>query len=333
MVIMMPKKIEISHRTILFTLAVLAGSWLVLQIRDILYLLFIALILTTAIRPLVDRLVRFRLPRVLVILLLYVLLIGGISIVIGSMIPTIGSQSSRFITDLPSTIEKLAPSFGVNLRALTQEFAPLTQNILMVGVGIVTNIVTVVTILVFTFYFLLGVPHLEPSIEKFFGSENSKKLLNIMNDVENRLGAWARGQILLMVTIGVFVYIGLTLLRMDYALPLAVLAGMLEVIPMAGPIISAVPAVLFALTISPLFALSVAALYFVIQQFENHLIVPYVMRKSVGLSPVLTIVALMIGGRFEGIVGALLAVPAILVVQVILTHITAPTEKESIKAS
>lgn len=329
----MHKTIEISHKTILFTLIVLAGSWLVLQIRDIIFFLFIAFIITTAIRPLVDRLVSYRIPRVLAILLLYVLLIGGISIAIGSMVPMIAQQSSRLIQELPSIIGELAPSIDVNLRAMTQEFVPLTQNIVSVGVEIFNNIFTLVTILVFTFYFLLGAPSLEPTVKKFFKEETSKKLIEILRDVEYRLGAWARGQIFLMGTIGIMVYVGLTLLGMDYALPLAVLAGLLEVVPMVGPIVSAVPAVLLALTMSPLFALFVAALYFVIQQFENHLIVPYVMRKSVGLSPIITIVALMIGGRFQGVIGAILAIPVILIVQVILMHVINPSEEDRIKTS
>jgi len=316
----MPRTIEISHRTILFTLGVLLGGYLLFQIRDILYLLFIAFILQTAIRPFVDKLVMFRVPRVLAIILLYVVTIGLIGGVIGSVIPQIVSQSSHMIAELPAVAGRLLPSLNIDIGSLTQEVAPFTQNVVRFGVEIFNNIITVVTIFVFTFYFLLGRNHLERTISTFVGKEETKKIVQILIDVEDKLGAWARGQSILMLVIGITTYIGLTLLRVDFALPLAVLAALLEMVPMIGPIISAVPAILVAVTISPFLGLSVAALYFVIQQLENHLIVPWIMKKSVGLSPILIIVSFMIGGRFEGVVGAILAVPTVLVIQVIAGH-------------
>jgi predicted PurR-regulated permease PerM len=231
----MPKTIEISHRTILFILGVLGAIWLVLQIQDILFLLFISFILMTALRPLVDMLVRVRLPRVLAILLIYVFLIGGFGSVVGTMVPTIASQTTRLIQTMPLTLEKIIPSFDANFQAITQEVGPVTQNIVRVGLEIFNNIVTVVTILVFTFYFLWGSPNVHGTFEKFFGEEIAERITTILADVEVRLGAWARGQIILMATIGISVYIGLSLLRLDFALPLALLAGLLEVVPMIGP--------------------------------------------------------------------------------------------------
>ena len=326
----MPKTIEISHRTILFTIGILIGGWLILQIRDILYLLFISFILTTAMRPIVDFLTSKKIPRVLSIFLLYILTIGILGGIIGSVIPQIASQSTHLVQTLPRVAQQILPSLNLDFSSFSNQVAPITQNIVQLGVQIFNNIVTVVTMLVFTFYFLLGRNHLERTIAQFVRKEETKKIVQILSEVEEKLGAWARGQIILMVIIGIATYIGLTLLRVDFALPLAVFAGLLEMVPMIGPIISAVPAILVALTISPLLGLSVAALYFVIQQFENHIVVPQVMRRSVGLSPVLIIVSFMIGGRFEGAVGAILAVPAILVAQVIIGHFLNEREQKTL---
>jgi predicted PurR-regulated permease PerM len=317
----MPKKIEISHKTILFTIGILIGGWLILQIRDIIYLLFISFILTTAFRPFVDFLTKYKVPRVVAILLLYILGIAGFSTLIGSLVPQIVLQSAKLGQDLPRVVAEILPSLNIDFRAITQDIAPITQNVVKVGFEIFNNVVGFVTVMVFTFYFLLGRKQFDVAIKKFFGENQALKITNIILDVEEKLGNWARGQILLMIIIGVFTYIGLTLLKVDYALPLAVIAGLLEVVPMVGPIVSAVPAVLISFTISPLLAVSVAALYFVIQQLENHFIVPWVMKKNVGLSPVLTIVAFMVGARFEGVIGAILAIPAILVGQVIVNHV------------
>lgn len=317
----MARTIEISHRTILFVIGVLFGGWLILQIRDILYLLFISFILMTSLRPLVERLVRFKIPRVFAILLIYLILIASISIVVGSVIPTVVSQSTGLLQDLPAYINEVVPSLNIDFRAITQEIAPLTQNLVKVGVEIFNNIISVVTVLVFTFYFLLARDNLKQTLKTFMPDEHADRVYQIINDVEERLGAWARGQITLMLIIGFSVYIGLTILQVKYALPLAVFAGLLEIVPMIGAIVGAVPAILVAFIQAPLLALSVAALFFVIQQFENHLVVPLIMRKAVGLSPIVTIIAFMVGARFGGIIGAVLAIPAILVIQVIMSHV------------
>jgi predicted PurR-regulated permease PerM len=130
-----------------------------------------------------------------------------------------------------------------------------------------------------------------------------------------------RGELTLVLVIGLLSFVGLTLLGIPYALPLAVIAGVMEIVPVVGPIIAAVPAIAAALLISPVFALATAALYFVIQQLENHLIVPTVMNRAVGLNPLMTIIALMIGGRLLGIGGAILAVPIVVVLKIIITDI------------
>jgi len=126
-----------------------------------------------------------------------------------------------------------------------------------------------------------------------------------------------------MIIIGLLTFIGLTLLGIDYALPLAIFAGFLEIIPSFGPFISAIPAVLVGLLISPLMALAVIALYFLIQQVENNFIVPQLMAKECGLNPLVTIIALIVGFKLGGVIGAILAVPVVLLIEIILTEISA----------
>lgn len=274
----------------------------------------------TALRPLVEALVTIKIPRVFAILLIYILIFGGIGGVIASLIPSIAVQSNRLVQELPGYAEKVIPTLDINIQAITQEIAPITQNILRVGVEVFNNIINIVTVLVFTLYLLLSRNNVKTLLQQFTNEETGEKIHTVLRDIELKLGYWARGQFILMVIIGVTSYIGLTLLKVEYALPLAVFAGLLELVPMIGPIVAAIPAVLVALTISPVLAISVAAMYFVIQQFENHLIVPFIMRKAVGFSPIITIVAFMIGARFAGVVGAVLAIPVILVLQVVIAY-------------
>ena len=118
-----------------------------------------------------------------------------------------------------------------------------------------------------------------------------------------------------MFSVGLLTYIGLTILGVDIALPLAVLAGLLEIVPNIGPVISAIPAVLIAFPIHPILALSTAALYFLVQFLENHILVPNIMKRATGVSPLTSIIGLMIGFRLVGPIGAILAIPTIIVIR------------------
>lgn len=316
----MPRKIEISHRTIIFIFAFLAGIWFVAQIRDILFLLFISFILMTAIRPMVEWLEQYRVPRAISVFTVYILIFGFFGVSFAGAVPTLVTQSGRLMTELPRLVARVFPQWNGDISIITQQLAPLSENVIRVSVNIFNNALSTVTVLVFTFYLLTGRRDAERFLAETLGPEVSRRVKEIVKRIEDRLGAWVRGQLLLMLIVGVFSYIGLLILRVEYALPLAIIAGVLEILPMIGPIISGVPAVLVALTVSPFLAVSVAALYFLIQQVENSVIVPQVMKKSVGFSPLLTIVALMIGARLAGVTGAVLAIPIVVTAQVIISY-------------
>ncbi|KKS14295.1 MAG: hypothetical protein UU67_C0003G0017 [Candidatus Daviesbacteria bacterium GW2011_GWB1_41_5] len=164
---------------------------------------------------------------------------------------------------------------------------------------------------------LLDREKIENYATSFFGVRQ-EKVQKILRLVEEKLGAWLRGQVVLSLLIGAMTYAGLLILGVEFALPLAILAGLLEVVPVIGPIIAAIPAVLLALTVSPFQAGLVTGLYVAIQQLEGHVVVPQVMRRAVGLNPLLVILAISVGGRLLGIGGALLAVPIAVVIQLVL---------------
>jgi len=314
-------KIEISIRTVLFTLALLAGLWLIGQILDILFLLFIAFLLMTALHPLVIFLERFRVPRFLGILLIYAIVFGFFGASLVGAVPTLVSQSAKLTAELPNFIARVLPYWNIDVTAISQQIQPIGESLVKVTLGIFSNILAVVTVLVFAFYFLLERRHADEILTSVFGSEVARQVLVVLRSIERRLGAWVLGQLILMIAIGVFSYIGLIILHIEYALPLAILAALLEIIPMVGPILSAIPAILVALATSPFLALSVVALYIIVQQLENNLLVPIIMKKSVGFAPIVTIIILMVGGRLAGIVGAVLSIPIALVVQEIVTSV------------
>lgn len=327
----MTSRIEISHRTIIFTVFFLIGLWLILKIKDILFLLFIAFILMSALRPLVDWLEKFKIPRVISIILIYALAIVFFVISFAEVIPSLIYQTTRLITQMPIFLTKVVPSLGIDIKSLTAQIAPISENIVNLTLGIFSNIFTTMTILILTFYFLLERNHTENFLVNFIGEESAKRAISVVSLIEKRLGAWVASELFLMTVIGVFSYIGLTLLRVDFALPLAIIAGLLEAVPMIGPIISAIPAILVGLASSPVLAFSVIALYVIIQQVENNIIIPIVMKRGVGISPILTILALLVGGRLGGIGGAILAIPGVLVLEIILQEFLFKTTKEPTK--
>jgi len=139
----------------------------------------------------------------------------------------------------------------------------------------------------------------------------------LINILEGRLGGWARGQLGLMLVIAFANYIGLSLLGIPYALPLSILAGLLEIIPYIGPIIAAIPAVVIGFGTSPILGMAVAAMAFLIQQLENYVFVPKIMQKSAGVNPIITLLALAIGFRLAGVIGLLISVPFYIIFQVL----------------
>ena len=140
-----------------------------------------------------------------------------------------------------------------------------------------------------------------------------------INSLELQLGGWVRGQLLLMTVIGVVTYIGLTALGIPYALPLAIIAGLLEAVPNIGPTLASLPAIAIALfTISPTMAGIVVLLYVVIQQLENNIIVPKIMASAANVSPLIAIVVIITGLKLGGVVGTLLSVPLFLFVRTII---------------
>ena len=323
----MISKIEISHKTIFFILALLAFIWLVLQIRDILFLLFIAFIVMAALRPAVDWLDDKKVPRIIGAFLMYILVFGVIGLSLTGIIPSLVVQFTKLTNIFPAVLGKIVPYWNIDMSVISQQLAPIGENVLKLTIGIFSNIATTFMVLVFAFYFLLERKYAHKFISGFLGEEQAGAIIETLLRIEHRLGSWVGGQLILMVSVGILSYIGLVVLGIEFALPLAIIAGILEIIPTIGPVVSSIPAIIVAMSISPVYGLYTAFLYIVIQQLENNILVPLVMKKSVGLHPLVTIVSLLVGARLGGIVGAILAVPTLLIIQELITSYTKDLKK------
>jgi predicted PurR-regulated permease PerM len=314
---MKPAKIEISHKTIAFTVFFLLSLAFLYQIRSILLLLFIAIIFMSALSPVVDRLEKLKLPRSLSILLLYIIIWSVVSFGIASLIPPLVEQSAVFINRLPQDVTQLTGG-KFDLSIFQPQLSALPERILRLAVGAFNNIISLFTFMVIVYYLIIERKNLKKYLTFLFGDGDREKHAEVFIDkLEHKLGSWMRGQLALMVIVGLMSYIGLTFLGVEFAIPLAFIAGLLEIIPNVGPTISMIPAILVALGSSPILGLAVFALYLIIQQLENNLIVPKVMSKAVGLSPLVIIIALLTGFKAAGIAGAVLAIPTLLLIEII----------------
>lgn len=317
----MPRKIEISHKTIIFTVLFLGSLWFLYNISDIVLQLFVALLLVFILNPLIVKLSKYKIPKAFSILLSYILIFGFLGIAVASILPPLIEQTTNLANNLPNYIQSLNISNYINDEIIKQFFVQLGSfpaQIIKTGFSIFGNILSIITVAIFTFYLLLVRDRFDSSIEFLFGKEKTKAITRLINILESRLGGWARGQFLLMFSIGVFSYLGFILLGIPYALPLAMIAGILEIIPYAGPIMAAIPAIILGFSISPFLGFAATGLAILIQQVENYVLVPKIMEKSTGVSPIITLLSLAIGLRLAGIVGMIISIPIVIIIQTFL---------------
>lgn len=316
-------KIEISVKSIIYTILILLGIYFTYQIRDIILFVFIGVMVMAAINPLVAALERLKLGRGLSIAISYILLILIISLFIALVIPPLISQVISIVTQIPIPPDIanlfIHNSFSLqDLQVIANQLTSVPKIINAIGSAF-SGVIIFFSLLVLSFYLLVERSHLSKYLKTFYKNPaKAAKAERFITQVELEIGAWVRAEFILMLVVGTLTFIGLSLLGIKYALALAIIAGLLEILPNIGPTLSAIPAVIVAyLTVSPLMGGVIVILYILIQQLENNLIVPVVMRQTVGLSPVITIILLLIGYRLAGVTGAALAIPLFLAGKVI----------------
>ncbi len=327
-------KLDITYSSIFRVLGVILGLLFLYIIRDIIALVIVSLFLAAAIMPWVNWFHKHNIPRALAVLIIYLIVFAGVSFIFFLIIPPLAQQISMLANSFPQYFQKLI--LGVEeIEKFSRDASQAvnTENLVSYVQGVLGNaakgvfsvissffgsMVFLVATLVLTFYMVLNEELLVRSAKLITPAKHRKYVGDFIKRSQKKLGDWLRGQLFLMLAIAVFTYIGLLILGIKFALVLALIAGLLELIPYAGPILSAIPAIILALNISPIKAVLVIVLYFIIQQAENHILVPKVMEKAVGLNPIITIIAILIGAKLFGIMGAILAVPVATLVNMFL---------------
>ena len=317
------KKIEISHRTIIFTGVFIISLWVLYMIREIILQFFLALLITAILNPLVTRLSKRKIPRAASVLVVYLMLFAVVTISIAAVVPPLVEQTTAFITNFPVFVNKLGISSLISDQVVEQfiiQIGSLPAKIANLVISTFSNIIGLVAVLVFAFYLLSEREKLDEQLATLMGREKENLFESKMALVETRLGSWARGQLTLMFVVGLSNYVGLTLLGIPFSLPLSILAGLLEIVPYIGPLVAAIPAVLIGFGISPVLGVATAALAFLVQQLENYLFVPKIMQRSTGVHPIITLLSLAIGFKLVGVIGILISVPVFITLQVLIEN-------------
>ncbi len=325
---------DISFRSIFRVLGVLAVIGFFFIMRDIIALLFVALVFSAAIDPFVDSFAKRQIPRSLGILVVYVVILGVLGITLTLLIPPLVNEVRQLAENFPYYYDKLSmgvsylrdASSGVATQESVQQMmGSLEKALATVTAGVFTTIssifggvVSFLLILVLTFYMVVDEDGIMRFLQVITPEHIHKDVTALTIKIQNKIGLWLRGQLILMLLIGVLTFIGLTIIGVPYALVLALVAGITEIIPYAGPVIGSIPAIFIAFTVSPSLGLWTVFLYVLIQQAENHLIVPKVMQKTTGLNPIIVILAVLIGAKLSGVIGALLAVPIASAIEVLI---------------
>jgi len=341
--------ISISVSSVIKVVLVLALFYLAYVLRDLILIFISGVVIASAVEPLIEWFTERKLKRVLAVILIYVAIIALLLASFYFLFVPLLKETSVFLKSLPDYLAsaelwKPLQSIGINAGPTVQgisdklslgDFANRinhtvsdTGNIWSSFSAIFGGAFGLILVLVISFYLAVQEKGIENFLKVAVPIRQRDYAVDLWNRAEKKIGLWMQGQIVLIVIIGVLVYLALSLLQVENALLLAVLAGLLEIIPVFGPIIAAIPAVAIGTSDGGAsLGLLVAGAYLVIQQFENHLIYPVVVKKVVGVSPIMVIIALIAGAKIAGFLGILLSVPVAAVIVELFNDMSKGKEK------
>lgn len=344
----MPQKnqiIEISFWTMFRAALLIILIWALWLLRDFVAVLLLSIIIASAIEPANHFFAKYKIPRVLSVVFIYLAAFATFALVFYLIVPPLFGDILEFLSAVPAYVEgAVGPrgTFFLLFPEIPQEFAKfiasaagsfdsyvveLTPGVFSAGAALFGGILSLVLLIVISFYLSVQEHGIENFLRVVTPLEDEEYILDLWQRSQRKIGRWLQGQILLGVLVGVMVFLGLTILDIKYAISLAILAAMFEIIPVFGPVMAAIPAVAIASIQSPLSGLVVLGLFIIVQQFENHLIYPLVVRKTIGVPPLLVVISLVVGGILGGFYGIILSVPIASVLVEFLNDVAAKKTK------
>jgi predicted PurR-regulated permease PerM len=320
--------ISITPGTIVMILFILLGFWFAYILKDLILVVLTAVIFASAIEPATRWLMKKGLPRIGGVVVIYLAVLLILSSFFYFFVPPLINETTDFFKTLPTYLDKL--NISANDAVLATEGMSLgerlvqIQNVLKASssgvIGFATTVfgglMSFVLIIVLSFYFAVQDDGLDNFLKFITPPKHHDYMLNLWKRAQAKIGRWLQGQILLSVIAGVMVYVVLSVLNIPYALLLALLAGVLELIPVFGSILAAIPAVIIAFIDSgtTLAFLTIVA-YIIVNQLQGNIIYPMVVQKVLGVPPLVIILAIIAGSQLAGFLGVLISVPVAAAVQ------------------
>ena len=305
--------------------------WFVYRTLGIFELLFLAIILASVISPWATYLERFHIPRIVSIIFIYVALFIALFVVVYLLMPTFLQETAHFL-NLVSNLsfvtgqDKLFSHILTTLQSdnsfvLSQNLSSLGGSLSQISTTVFDSVVRIfggllsfAVVIVISVYLSLRKNGINYFLRLVSPAAYEAKILDIWRRSEDKITRWFGAQLILSSMIGVMVWFGLLMLHVPFSMLLGLLAAILELVPFVGPVIAAIPAVLLGLGQSPELALFVVLLYILVQQIEVHILVPNLMKKAVGMDPVIAILALLIGFQLAGMLGIVMAIPVMVII-------------------
>ena len=322
------KNLIISVKTILIFLLMVLGAYIIYRLGSVIAILLVCTILVISmehpIKFLMSKtLLNNPMPRGVAVIITYLILISALVLIVTLGLPPVINQSQKLLTGFSLIAEdiKIGTKTEISVANLIPQLSNISGNVFNITRSVVSNLATLFSILIISIYMSLDWINIKKRFLSLFTGKLKKEVAEALEEIETSLGNWVKGELVLMTIVGTISYAGLLLLQVQYPLALGIISGILEAVPIIGPVISAVIAGIIAFSESPIKGLAVVALFILIQQLENNLIVPKVMQKVSGFSPIIILLALLIGSNLFGILGAILAIPFTMISAVIIKRI------------
>jgi predicted PurR-regulated permease PerM len=314
--------IQLSTGTILTVIGLVVAAYLIFRIPHFWMIVLSAVVLATAIDKPVSAMRARGIPRGIGILLIYIVLVGFLVAAIGALAPVVAGDAGALEGELPGYVdrfEELAGSFSAgteppfSLTSLEQEargnVSGLVRGITEVGLEAGRTAFYVFVTLVVAFFLAVEPGVIARLLDRFVPGRHHPRVMRIVSIIHERIGDWARGQLLIAIIFGALMGVGLRLLGVPYAWSLGVVAGILEIVPYVGGAITVVLAIFSAATVGLPQVIGVIVLYVILVNIESHVLAPLLYGRALGLPPVAILLALLAGVELLGVLGALLAVP------------------------
>jgi len=325
----MNKDIVVSVKTIFLTLLMLVGFYGLYRLGPILLLVLVAGLLVVVLEPVVKYFMKQHfmnklIPRGIAVTLTYLLFVSIVLFILTVGVPPVFSQTRKLIENLSNLLTGI-PGFedigNIRDQILPQISDMSGKNILEIIVSLFSNLFAVFTVIFVSLYISLDWQNIKKHFYSFFSGAKRDEVEEIVTEVEETVGHWVKGELLLMVVVGTASFIGLAAFGIDYALALGLVAGLFEVIPNIGPTLSAILASIVGFSEAPVKGFLAIGLFILIQELENNILVPKIMGKVTGFSPIVVILALLVGAEFMGFVGAIIAIPLTMIISVVVKRL------------